>query len=102
MDDEDILGHLLKIEGEAAALVLDAQAEADRRLAEAEKRNRAAYEQQYQNGLALLESEYKKETDNMREQCQKELAAYREKLNGVNGDTSRFSALLESCFAGEA
>jgi vacuolar-type H+-ATPase subunit H len=55
MDDEDIVGHLLKIESEAAALVLDAQAEADRRLAEAEKRSRAAYEQQYQNGLALLE-----------------------------------------------
>jgi hypothetical protein len=37
----------------------------------------------------------------MREQCRKELAAYREKLNAVNPDTGRFSALLESYFAGE-
>lgn len=98
MGDEDILGHLLKIEGEAAALVYDAQAEADKRVAEAEKRNRALYEKQYQEGLTQLEAEYKKEIESVRENCKKELAAYREKLSTLSVDSGHFSAALESFF----
>jgi len=40
MENEGALEHLLKIESDAAALVSDAQEEADRRVQESEKKNR--------------------------------------------------------------
>ncbi|MDR0584987.1 MAG: hypothetical protein LBG57_11670 [Treponema sp.] len=100
MNDEEILGHLLKIEAEAAALVNDAQAEADRRVAEGEKQNRADYEERYRAEAERLEAEFQKEKDQVRDQYQKELEAYREKLNAINADTGRFAASLEGFLSG--
>lgn len=100
MNDEEILGHLLKIEAEAAALVNDAQAEADRRVAEGEKQNRADYEERYHAGAGRLEAELQKEKEQVKDQYQKELAAYREKLNAINADMGRFAASLEGFLSG--
>jgi F0F1-type ATP synthase membrane subunit b/b' len=100
MNDEEILGHLLKIEAEAAALVRDAQAEADRRVDEGEKQNRAAYDGRYRAEAARLEAEYQKEKEKVNDQYQKELEAYCEKLNAINADTGRFSASLEALLSG--
>jgi vacuolar-type H+-ATPase subunit H len=102
MRDEEILGHLLAIEAEAASLVNDAQAEADRRVDEAEKRHRAAYEQRCREEAARLEAEYQKEKENMNRRYQQELAAYREQLSAITGDTGRFSAALEAFWSGLA
>jgi len=96
-----ILVHLLKIESEAAALVSDAHAEADKRISEAEKQNRAAHETDYQNGAAALEAEFKREVGVVRERCQQKLSAFRAKLEATETDTQRFSAVLKSLFAGE-
>jgi hypothetical protein len=99
MDDQEILGHLLKIESEAAALVNDSQAEADRRTANGEEQNRAAYEKRFGDEAAGLEAEYQKEITKVKDQYQKELEAYREKLNARNGDSGCFSALMEELLA---
>jgi uncharacterized protein YlxW (UPF0749 family) len=101
MNDEEILGHLLKIEAEAAALTHDAQAEADRRVDEGEKQNRAAYDQRYRAEAERLETEYQKEKENVNSLYQKELEAYRAKLNAVSGNTVRFAALLETLLSRE-
>ncbi|MDR2433469.1 MAG: hypothetical protein LBD47_02730 [Treponema sp.] len=100
MNDEDILGHLLKIEAEAAVLVNDAQAEADRRVAEGEKQNRADYEERYRAEAERLEVEFQKEKQQVKEQYQKELEVYREKLNAINADKYRFAASLEGFLSG--
>jgi regulator of protease activity HflC (stomatin/prohibitin superfamily) len=102
MDNTGILEHLLKIEAEAAALVKDAQAEADKRIAEAEKQNRALFETRYQDGAAALEAEFQRETSGVREQYRNELAAYRGKMETIKTDAGRFSAELESLVAGES
>ncbi|MDR1586330.1 MAG: hypothetical protein LBS57_02605 [Treponema sp.] len=101
MNDEEILGHLLKIEAEAAALVDDAQAEADRRVSEGERLNRAAYEERYGREAAALEADYKKEIILVKDRYQKELEAYREKLNAMTADTGRFAALVEELLSGD-
>ncbi|MDR1252970.1 MAG: hypothetical protein LBK62_12540 [Treponema sp.] len=100
MNDEEILAHLLKIEAEAAALVNDAQAEADRRVAEGEKQNRANYEERYQTETARLEAAYQTEKEKVKVQYQTELAVYREKLNAINADAGCFAASLEGLLAG--
>ncbi|MDR1899319.1 MAG: hypothetical protein LBQ55_04865 [Treponema sp.] len=93
---QELLGHLLKIEAEAAALVDDAQAEADRRVAEGERRNRARYEERYSQEAAAREAEYTKEIAAVRENYKKELDAYRDSLAAVKTDTESFSALMDT------
>ena len=94
MDNDEVLGHLLKIESEAAALVNDAQTEADRRIAEAEKQNRASFEEHYQEELKRLESEFQIFREQVRRQYQEEINTYREKVSSVDVDANAFSALL--------
>ena len=101
MENDEALGHLLKIEAEAADLVNGAQAEADRRIAESEKQNRAVYEERYQIEIEKLEAELQKEKKTVKEQYQKELEAYREKLSGLGTNMDRFSALFNELLAGE-
>ena len=101
MDKNDALGHLLKIEAEAAALVIDAQAEADRRIEEAEKHNRISHEEIYQQHLLKLENNFQNFKEETRRLYLEELNAYREKISSANVDTDAFSALLDRFIAEE-
>ena len=101
MDNNDALGHLLKIESEAAVLVADAQAEADRRITEAEKQSKALYEELYQNKLEKLENEFQTYKEQIQRQYQEEMDAYRKEISSVNVDINAFSALLDRLFAEE-
>ena len=102
MENNAALGRLLKIESEAAALVSDARAEADKKISEAEKRNRAAYELRYQEGAAQCEAEFQREISAVRERCQKELSVFRDKMNSIIAHNDRFFAVLGSLFSGES
>ncbi|MDR0456684.1 MAG: hypothetical protein LBH20_08400 [Treponema sp.] len=95
MDNDEVLGHLLKIESEAAALVNDAQAEADRRVLEAEKQNHAVYEERYRAEGERLENEFQASKEKIRQQYQTELESYDKKIASLHVDVNRFSALLD-------
>jgi F0F1-type ATP synthase membrane subunit b/b' len=101
MENSEVLGHLFEIESEAAAMVSDARAEADRRVAEAEKQNRTGYEERYQNKLKKLEDEGKKYREQVRLQYREEMDAYRKKVSSVNVDVNAFSVLLDKLLAEE-
>ena len=94
MHNDEVLSHLLEIESEAAALVDDAEAEAERRITGSEKQNRAAYEERYRETSKKLAEELQKTKERAREQYQERLETYKEKVAAINGDTARFSALL--------
>jgi phage host-nuclease inhibitor protein Gam len=102
LDDNKTLGHLLQIESAAAALVNEAQAEADRRLADGEQRNRADYEARYRAESEKLEAEYKTEKEKIQEHYRRELEAYREELDSLEINTERFCACLDGLLAEEA
>jgi hypothetical protein len=91
---QELLEHLLKIEAEAAALVDGAQAEVDRRAGEAERHNRALYEERYGRESAALEAAYQREVAGIKEYYNEELDAYRESLDRIKMDKERFSALM--------
>jgi regulator of protease activity HflC (stomatin/prohibitin superfamily) len=101
MDNKEVIDHLLKIESEAAALVNDAQAEADNRITEAEKQNRAVYEKRFLEENQRLEKEFLQSKELARQQFQKELETYKEKISSVHVNNDRFSALLDSLVLGE-
>ena len=95
MDDQKTLQHLLKLEAEAAALVNDAQAEADRRISEGEKQNRARYDEAYAGEVAVLEAAYAKNLDAVNTDYRQQVDAFRESLNAVVLKREAFSSLAE-------
>ena len=95
MDDQEVLQHLLKLEAEAAALVNDAQAEADRRVSEGEKQNRVQYDEVYAREVEVLEESQVKNLAAVKEEYRKQLDMYRESLKAISPDMGAFSSLTE-------
>ena len=101
MDNNEVLGHLLEIESEAAVLVDEAQAEADRRVTEAEKQNRISYDERFREESEKLEKEFLQSKELARQRYQEELEAYKKEISSISVNTERFSALLDSLVSGE-
>ena len=101
MDNDDTLGRLLKIEKEAASLVSDAQAEADRRVAESERQNRAISEKKYREHEQKLEEELNKKTEEIKADFKNRIEAHLEELSLMKIDTKGFSSLLDNYIFGE-
>ena len=101
MDNNEVLDRLLKIESEAAALIDDAQVEADNRVTEAEKQNRASFDKRFHEENERLEKDFLQAKELAREQFKKEVETYKEKISSVNVNNDRFSNLLDSLVLGE-
>jgi ADP-glucose pyrophosphorylase len=99
--EQDVLHHLLEVESAASALVNDAQAEADRRVTEGEKKCRAAYDEQYGQEVRTLDAQYEKEIALIKEDYNKQLEAYREGLARMPRQKETFCRLAESLLVRE-
>jgi hypothetical protein len=99
MDEQNVLRHLLEVEESASALVNDAQAEADRRVAENEKACRARYDEDYAREIAALEDRRGRELAAVKAEYDRELAAYRESLNALPLKRDAFFLLVETAMA---
>jgi F0F1-type ATP synthase membrane subunit b/b' len=95
MDEQEVLQHLLDLENRAAALVNDAQVEADRRLSEGEKENRAHYDEVYSAEVAELEASYNQNITAVKQDYSAQLEAYLESLSSISLDKAAFSSLAE-------
>jgi len=96
MDDHKVFQHLLDIENEAAVLVTDAQAEADRRVAEAETQNRSRYDEIFAKEAEALELNNARLLASIEENYRRQLEEYRESLANISRDMKTFSALAEN------
>ena len=101
MENETTLDYLLKIEGEAAALVNDAQAEADRRIHENEEKNRRAFEDRFREEVRVQEASLEKEKEKLKEQYHRALEDFREDISYLETDIEKFSVLLNNYIAME-
>ena len=102
MDEHEVLQHLLNLESKAADLVDEAQAEADRRLSEGEKQNRACYDEAYSAEVEELEASYNKNIAAVKEDYRTQLDQYLESLKSITLDKASFSSLAEKLlFIGE-
>jgi regulator of protease activity HflC (stomatin/prohibitin superfamily) len=93
--DRDVLQHLLAVEANALTLVNDAQTEGDRRIAEAEKQNRARYDEQYGAEAAALDGQYEQERAVIQGEYDRELETYRQSLDAMKTDSVSFNRLLD-------
>ena len=99
--EEGVLRHLLDVESQAASLVDEAQAEADRRVAEGEKENRARYDERYGLLAAKLNGEYEAAVLAVKEDYTRQLDAYASSLAAMEIQGTAFSALAEKLFFGD-
>ena len=95
MDEQDVLQHLLDLENRAATLVNDAQAEADRRLAEGEKENRAHYDEVYSAEVEGLEASYIQNIARVKQDYSTQLEKYLESIKAIPLDRDSFASLAE-------
>jgi vacuolar-type H+-ATPase subunit H len=100
-DSGDILQHLLAVETQAAALVDDAQAEADKRVKASEERNRERYEEAYRRRVEDLEAEYRERIGVAKAEYQARLDAYRKDLDAMTLHSDDFSCLAEKLLFGD-
>ncbi|MDR2211559.1 MAG: hypothetical protein LBO65_08885 [Spirochaetaceae bacterium] len=100
MDDSDILQHLLEIEGQASALVNDAQAEAGRRFKIAEDQNRSWHDKQHHALVKELEEDYQREAASVRAEYEHSLEEYSHGLDSMSPDRKAFDTLAFSLFFG--
>ena len=101
MDHGEILKSLLSIEKEAAALVNDAQAEAVRRIAENENKNRSLYDEKFLKHAEKLESEFLAKKEQVSRQYKNEIEDYNKELSGIKTDIAGFSVLFNKLISGD-
>jgi len=101
MDNENTLDHLLKIEAEAAALVEDAQIEADRRIHENEEKNRVLLDELFKMEVEIREAFLKKEIEKTKIKYQQTLDEYKKEISGVSVDEKHFISLFNEFLAME-
>ncbi|GHV72896.1 hypothetical protein AGMMS49940_01980 [Spirochaetia bacterium] len=99
--ETDVLKHLLDVEAQASSLVDEAQAEADRRVSESEKENRARYDEQYGVLAAQLNREYEAAVLAVKEDYTRQLDGYSSSLAAMPVHGDAFSALAERLFFGD-
>lgn len=95
MDEHDVLQHLLDLENKAAALVNNAQARAEQKVSEGERKDRLRYDETYAHEVEALEASYSKEVAAEKENYRTQLEAYRESLKTQPADIEAFSSLTE-------
>jgi len=95
MENHEILQRLLEIEGKAATLVDDAQAEADKRVSEGEKQHRARYDEQYAREVQALEEAFSRDVALAKEDYRRQLEEYHNSLKALPPDTKAFFSLAE-------
>ncbi len=100
MNETDVIGHLIQIESEAANMLLDAQAEVDRRITEAKVKAENSYKEKYENLMQNLETEYEEKKLQIDTDCNSLFEEYKQKITSINQDKRTFNQKLDSYFFG--
>ena len=95
MDEHAVLQHLLDMENKAAALVNNAETQAELKISEGEKQDKLHYDEIYDRELEALEAAYAKDYADEKEKYRKQLDVYRESFNTQPVNMKAFSLLAE-------
>ena len=88
------LDHLLETEAAAAAIVEDAQKEADKRIHDNEEKNRAVFDERYKAEVRRHLSLLNEEIEKIKVQYKKTLDDHRNEISGLSAEKEEFCALL--------
>jgi len=99
---KNTLEHLLGIEAEAAALVNDAEKEAERRIRENDEKNRVTYDERLKAETQRREAQLETEVNQLKKEYQQTLDNYRDEISRINVNQQEFSVLLNTYLSGNA
>ena len=98
---EDILGHLIQVENEAANVLFDAQVEADKRTSEARLQADADYKTQYDALIARLEKMSATQMAELENEHKDTFDTFKADLLKTKKDLGSFNLLMEKLLFGE-
>lgn len=99
MVEQDVIGHLIDVERLASDMMLDAQAEADRRKAEAKEKAERLYLAEYEKVVASLEASWAESVKRCDAARDEEYANFARYLDSLKIDKNAFAAYLDKlCF----
>ena len=98
MQSKSTLDLLLQAEAEAAALVSDAQIEADRRMHDNEEKNRITFGDQIKKEIQKQELALKDEKEKIISGYENALKEYRNEIKNITSDENSFCNLLNKYF----
>ena len=94
MEKENTLDYLLQVESKAAAMVNEANEEAERRVQACEKENHNAHEERCSAQVKLLKSLLIENLERSKDDYQKALEEYSNSLSLADINVEQFSSLL--------
>lgn len=100
MNETDVIGHLIQIESEAADMLLNAQAEADKRITEAKQKADNIYKEKYENLINELENTFNQQKKQIDEEIQIKFDSYKEKITSSNQDKRAINTKLQTYIFG--
>ena len=94
-NEQDIIAHLLEVEGVAAEMISKAQQEADVRLASVRAKADEDFRSKYQLMISDFESSYKAETEKLDSIHKSEIQSYQDRISGFKKNQTAFDAFLD-------
>jgi vacuolar-type H+-ATPase subunit H len=98
---ENTLDYLLQVEAKAAALIEEAQAEADRRINDNDEKQHAVYDECFRMEVQAQEILLQENNVKIKEQYQQRLDEYRNEISGIDINKEHFFATLNKYIAAE-
>ena len=100
MVEQDVIGHLMDVERLASDLLLDAQAEADKRKAAAREKADQEYRSAYEKIIAELEKNFSDGCRVRDESRDREFVSFNSRLASIKKDRTAFNTYLDSIYSG--
>lgn len=98
---EDILGHLIQVENDAANILFDAQVEADKRTQAARLQADVEFKTQYDELIKKLEKMSEDKMNELATQHKKSVENFKSDLQETKKDLGAFNLLMENLLFGE-
>ena len=99
--NEDILGHLIQVENDAANVLFDAQVEADKRTSDARLQADAEYKSQYEALIARLEKMSAEKMAELTIEHKETFDKFKSNLLKTKKDLGAFNLLMEKLLFGD-
>ncbi len=96
MVESDIIGHLIEVEHQASSMVLDAQVEADQRIAEARAKSDSRYKDLYDTLVSSLEKQTGEQIEAVKKGYEKKFEEFSVYITKTPKDIPAFEEMLES------
>ncbi len=98
---EDILGHLIQIENDAATILFDAQSEADKRTQQARVKADSEFKSQYDELIGRLEKMSEEKMSELASQHTETIERFKIDLQETKKDIGAFNSLMGNLLFGE-